>query len=274
MRSSSSIDRPRAIRMILGTAAGLFATAGTVLAITASLLARQGVAGNATAGRRDLLINGGFEQHKGVGTIPAGWQALDENLEFFGWVAPRVERSIGGVGPRTGRYMIGLATDMMGVDTNDRQYRLPRSAIFQTLTVPGGTRGTFSVYYNDLGSTALSHVSAIRLAYTIDNAEISTIKFPKELGSKPAAPGTGPGLWSKPYFRVSQKLPSTQAAVGDWSLAAIPILVETDAPEARLTLWIGIFDHQNSTELGYYRIDDASFVIDRGPPCSSSAPHR
>ena len=28
-------------------------------------------------------------------------------------------------------------------------------------------------------------------------------------------------------------------------------------------LWIGIFDHQNSTEVAYYRIDDTEFVIDR-----------
>ncbi len=222
------------------------------------------LAGSAFA-QTNLLVNGGFEDNHGVGTIPTGWQVLDEHLEYFGWIAPRVEQRVAGIGPRTGRYMLALDTEMMGVDTNDQEFFVPRAAIFQTITVPGKTRGTFSVYYNDIGSTALGHVSATRLAYTIDNTEISTIKVaePPRAGA-PAAPPR-PNTWSKSFYRVSQKLGQAPAATGDWTLASIPVLVDAGDKPVRLTLWIGIFDNQNSTEIGYWRFDDASFTTDNRP---------
>jgi hypothetical protein len=242
------------------------------------------------AGERNLLVNGSFEQHSGVGTVPEGWQVVDEHAEYYGWIAPRVERRIGRILPRSGRYMIGLDTEMMGVDTRGKDYDTPRSAIYQTITVPGRTRGTFSIYYNDIGTTALSHLSAIHLAYTINHQEIQRIEIPLPLPQEEMAPpGEGaardpapasplsippgrrllpdgslpPDTWSRAFYRVSQQMPFAEDALGDWSLASIPVRVDADEPTVKLTLWIGIFDRQNSTERGYWRIDDAAFVLDR-----------
>jgi hypothetical protein len=35
-----------------------------------------------------------------------------------------------------------------------------------------------------------------------------------------------------------------------------------------LTVWVGIFDNQDSTEVGYWRIDDAALVL--RPPAASA----
>ncbi|MBN2581951.1 MAG: hypothetical protein JXL80_02710 [Planctomycetes bacterium] len=231
-----------------------------LLALLLPLLAGAASSTQPAGGARvNLLANGGFEQHDGIGTIPRHWQVLDENFEYFGWIGPRVERQVSGILPRTGRFMVGLATDAMNVDTNDREYHIPRSAIYQTIAVPGRGRGTFAIYYNDFGSSALAHTSAIRLAYTISNDNPAHLRFPAAFSPEPAK--TKPGIWSCPFFRVSQRLPHSQTAVGDWTRAAIPVRLDRPEPEIRLTLWIGIFDHQNSTELAYYRIDDASFTL-------------
>jgi hypothetical protein len=228
------------------------------------------VAGDARADT-NLLVNSGFEENRGVGSVPVGWRAIDENFDFFGWVAPRCERSIGGIGPRSGRYMIGLDTELMGVDTNDQQSDVARAAIYQTITVPPGTRGTFSIYINDLGSTALGHVSAIRLAYTVNNTEIGTIKVAGKTDSADdRAAKSAPNTWSKPFYRVSQRLADAPDALGDWTLASIPVEVAAGDKPVQLTLWIGIFDNQNSTEIGYWRIDDASFVVER--PAATTRP--
>ena len=209
----------------------------------------------------DLLINGGFEQHDGLGTIPHGWEAVDEHFGFFRWIAPRVERRIGSVGPRSGRFFVGLDTEKLGVDTNDKDDPICRAALYQTIEVPGRCRGEFSLYYNDLGSSALSHVSAIRLAYTINSTEVSEIRYPFRAHADPPAGGGVPAVWSPPWYRVSQTLPDTHTALGDWSPASIPVSVDAGDQPVRLTLWIGIFDHQHSTELGTYRVDDARFVL-------------
>ena len=215
---------------------------------------------------RDLLVNGGFEQHHGPGTIPIGWQVIDEHFEYWGWIAPRVERRIGTVGPRSGRYLVGIDTEKLGIDSNGEYFHIPRAALFQTITLPGRTRGTFTIHYNDLGSSALAHLSTLRLAYTVNHTEISKIKIPETTGRDPAEPQARSSLWSRPYYRVSQKLPFSQTAIGDWSRASIPVVLDVGDAPVRLTLWIGVFDNQSSTELGYYRIDDASFVVDPRVP--------
>ncbi|GMU23880.1 MAG: hypothetical protein AMXMBFR13_39580 [Phycisphaerae bacterium] len=256
MPRSSSTDRVVPVQ-------GPRPAASLILALAVPLLASAAVPPTTTAPAGDpltnLLANGGFEQHDGTGTLPHNWQAVDENFEYFGWIAPRVERRLGDVLPRSGRFMVGLATDAMSVDTNGREYHIPRSALYQTLTVPGRCRGEFSIYYNDLGSTALSHTSAIRLAYSINNDNPGHLRFPAQFLAD--VDQIRPGIWSRPFFRVSQQLPDTQTAVGDWTLAKIPVRIDQSELNARLTLWIGIFDHQNSTELAYYRIDDASFIL-------------
>jgi hypothetical protein len=213
--------------------------------------------------QQNLLTNPGFEENSGTGTVPAGWHAIDENFEYWGWIAPRAERRIGDVAPRSGRYMAGLDTEMMGVDTNGSDYLIVRSGLYQTITVPGKCRGTFSIFYSDLWSTALSHVAAIRLAYTIDDTDIRSIKtpVPKDNEKLPEQPPK-PGLWSKSHYRVAQHLPHSQTAVGDWTPATLPVVVDTDRREVKLTLWIGVFENQSGTEIGYYRLDDASFVLD------------
>jgi hypothetical protein len=238
----------------------------------------------AAVASKNLLVNGGFEQHDGLGTIPHGWEAVDEHFGFFRWIAPRVERRIGDVGPRSGEFFAGLDTEKLGVNTSDKEGQICRAALYQTVMVPGRCRGRFSLYYNDLGSTALSHVSAIRLAYTVNSTEISEIRFPappqgqltadRQDGSAPALQtyraneeqptlkeDIAPAVWSEPWYRVSQKLPDSQTALGDWSPASIPVAVDAGDEPVRLTLWIGIFDHQHSTEIGYYRVDDASLVM-------------
>jgi hypothetical protein len=225
------------------------------------------VAGPAAA-QSSLLVNGGFEQNNGVGTIPVGWQVDDELFDYIGWIAPRVEREIGAILPRTGRFMAGLDSELMGVDSNGMDYDKPRAAIRQTVTVSGPARGTFSVYFNDIGSTGLAYLSVIHLAYTIDSTDIHGIRI-AERGSD-AATGTGrPGVWSRQFHRVSLKLADSRTALGDWTLASIPVSVDAVSP-VRLTVWIGIFDHQNSTEVGYWRIDDAALVLSP-PPASAPA---
>lgn len=213
--------------------------------------------------QQNLLKNPGFEENNGIGTVPAQWHAVDENFEYWGWIGPRVEREIAGIAPRSGRYLVGLDTEMMGVDTNGSDYLIARSGLYQTIPVPGRCRGTFSVFYNDLRSTALSHVAAVRLAYTIDNTDIRSIKTPVSRNNEklPEQP-PGPGVWSKSHYRVGQHLEHSQTAIGDWTLATLPVIVDTDRQEVKLTLWIGIFENQSGTEIGYYRLDDASFVAD------------
>lgn len=224
-------------------------------------------------GQQNLLRNPGFEEQAVEGAIPPGWQAVDENFEYWGWIAPRVERKIGTVVARSGRFMAGLDTEMMGVDTNGTEYHIPRSALFQTVTVPGKTRGRFSIYYNDLGSSALSHVSALRLAYSVDHAEIRRIEFPAGKGHKPDSGRLPQNLWSEPFFRVSQRLPTAYTAVGDWSFAAIDLVVNSNSQQVALTVWIGVFDHQNSTEIGYWRIDDAALILEPPPAAPSTENH-
>jgi hypothetical protein len=216
-----------------------------------------------TSAQENLLKNPGFEENDGIGAVPRDWQYIDENFEYWGWVAPRTESEIGGIVPRSGRFMAGLDTEMLGVDTNGSDYLIVRSGLYQTITVPGKCRGTFSIYYNDMWSTALSHVACIRLACTIDNTDIRSIKTPlpndnrKRGKQQPAL-----GWWSKSHYRVAQHLPHSQTAIGDWTLATLPVVIDTDRKEVQLTLWIGIFENQSGTEVGYYRIDDASFVLD------------
>lgn len=214
--------------------------------------------------QQNLLKNPGFEENNGLGTVSLNWQAIDENFEYWGWIAPRAEIEIGGIRPRSGRFMAGLDTEMMGVDTNGSDYLIVRSGLYQTITVPGKCRGTFTVFYNDLWSTALSHVASIRLAYTIDNTDIRSIKtpVPKDNEKLPKQPSK-PGLWSKSHYRVAQHLQHSQTAVGDWTLATLPVVVDTERKEVKLTLWIGIFENQSGTEIGYYRLDDAGFVLEK-----------
>lgn len=205
----------------------------------------------------NLLRNGGFEEHRGVGTIPDGWEVEDELFDYSGWIAPRVERRIGALLPRTGRFMAGMDTEQMGVDSNGRDYETPRAAIRQTVTVTGPADGVFSIFFNDTGTSGLGYLSILRLAYTLDGTAIGDIRLPEE---KPGAVEHGPGLWSRRFHRVSQNLPGTLEATGDWTRASIPVRVEAAGP-VRLTVWIGIFDNQNSTEVGYWRIDDAALEL-------------
>jgi hypothetical protein len=226
----------------------------------------------------NLIVNGGFEEHHGIGTLPLGWHAVDENIatygNCFGWIAPRVERSIGGIGPREGRFLVGIDTEMQGLDTSEDQSRYPHCALYQTITLSGNgagkVRGTFSIHYNDLGTTALAHLTMIRLSYTIDHTDMSRIEMPVTIKHERPDPHPGtPGIWSEPFFRVSQQLPYRIDVVGDWTRASIPVVVDTKGDDVKLTLWIGIFDSQSSAEIGYYRIDDAAFVLD--PPTTQPA---
>ena len=236
------------------------ATTGSVARSTVWLaLGAIFVAGYGTAAAQsNLLINGGFEQNNGIGTIPLGWQVDDELSDYFGWVAPRIERRIGEIWPRTGRFMAGLDTELMGVDIHGRDYDTPRAAIRQTVTVSGPVRGAFSVYFNDVGSTGLAYVSVIRLAYTIGSTDIRGIRLAES--NPDAGPAdVRPGLWSKRFHRVSQRLPGSRTATSDWTLASIPVVVDSASPVA-LTVWVAIFDNQDSTEVGYWRIDDAALA--------------
>ncbi len=210
--------------------------------------------------RANLLVNGGFELNAGEGTVPRGWQVVDEHAGYFGWIAPRVRAEVGGVRARSGRAMAACDTESMGVDSNGRDEETPRSALFQTIVVPAGTRGEFSLFYNDLGSSALGHISALRLGYTLDSEDIrslSVVAAGADAGA--AAEAARAGVWSRPFFRVSQRLPFHRGGAGDWARAAIPVALPAGEKPVRLTLWIGIFDNQNSTELGYWRLDDAVF---------------
>jgi hypothetical protein len=224
----------------------------------------------------NLLVNGGFEQNNGEGTIPYGWRVDDELFGYFGWIAPRVERRIGELWPRTGRFMAGLDSELMGIDSNGMDYDTPRAALRQTVTVTGPAQGTFSIYFNDIDSTSLAYISVIRLAYTIDSNDIGGIRVAERGADAPAAKGR-PGLWSRPFHRVSLKLEDSRTALGDWTKASIPVSVDAAKP-ARLTVWIGIFDNQNSTETGYWRIDDAALVLSvttaPAPSAASSQPAR
>lgn len=268
---SSSSTRRATLAIALLIPACLFAAGGTG---TRSDEGTNPPQSDSTPAPTNLLANPGFERNRGVGTIPPHWHALDQNFEYARWIAPRIERRIGDIGPRTGRYMVGLATDMLGVDTNDEEVHILRSALHQTITVPGRTRGTFSLYYNDLGSSALCHIAAIRLAYTVNTTDMTRIKFPASFNLESGPPTIGPALWSKPFFRVSQQLPHSQTAVGDWSLASIPVVMDSSDAGVQLTLWIGIFENQRSTELGYYRIDDASFTVTPAAQTRTTRPAR
>ncbi len=220
------------------------------------------LSGERAEARGSLLRNGGFEENTGVGSIPSGWGAVDENAEFWRWLAPRAERRIGGLPARSGRFMVGLDTEQLGVDTAGEAGHIPRAALYQTITVPGRTRGTFRVFYNDLGSGALAHVSAVHLAYTVDTIEIGDIGYPFGAKNDPPSRREERALWSQPFYRVEQDLPSNEEAAGDWTPSTLHVEIDEPADSVELTLWIGIFDHQNSTELGYWRIDDASFRLD------------
>lgn len=216
---------------------------------------------------KNLLVNGGFEAHGGIGTIPDGWQAVDEfvvtdTLAYTGWVAPRVEERIGGIDPRNGRYMAGLDTEMMGVDTAGADFRLPRAALHQTLTIPGRCRGTFSIHYNDMYSGALSHIAAIRLAFTVNHQVINRIVLPVvPKGQRPPPWEAVPDVWSESFYRVTKELPYVHNPVSGWKLGEIDVALDHEDETVELTLWIGIFENQDSTEIGYYRIDDAAFVL-------------
>jgi hypothetical protein len=216
---------------------------------------------------KNLLANGGFEAHGGVGTIPDGWQAVDEyvvtdNLAYTGWVAPRVESMLAGIAPRNGQFMVGLDTEMLGVDTAGADFKLPRAALYQTVTVPGRCRGTFSIHYNDVYSTALSHVPAIRLAFTANHAEMRKIVLPiVPKGQHPPAWTSVPEVWSEPFYRVTKELPFVHNPVSGWKLGEIEVALDRGEDTVELTLWIGVFENQDSTEIGYYRIDDASFAL-------------
>ncbi len=215
----------------------------------------------------NLLVNPGFEEHGGVGTIPVGWEAVDEfvvtdTMAYTGWIAPRVETRIARVPPRNGRYMVGLDTQMMGVDTADSEHTLPRSGMYQTVRVPGKCRGTFSMHYNDIYSGAIGHVSAIRLGATVNDRNMKAIKLLRVGKNEHPPKWTGaPGIWSEPFFRVTEGLPSVHNPVSGWKRGEIEIILDVPDPAVDLTLWIGIFDNQSSTEIGYYRIDDAAFVL-------------
>lgn len=220
-----------------------------------------------TAGENQL-VNGGFEQNGGPGTVPVGWEADDELFGYFGWIAPRAERRIGDLWPRTGRFMIGLDSEQMGIDSNGQDYDTPRAAIRQTVKLPGGARGVFSIYYNDIGSTGLAYISVIHLAYTIDSTDIGMIHMPQKREPQGMLVKGEPGVWSRPFHRVSQKLPGSHTSTGDWTLASIPVTVPNGS-KAEVTVWIGIFDNQNSTEVGYWRIDDASLRLEPALPVPS-----
>ena len=164
--------------------------------------------------------------------------------------------------------MAACDTESMGVDSNGEDDDTPRSAIFQTIAVPAGTRGFFSVYVNDIGSSALGHISAVRLGYTLGSEDIRRLAVPprgREPLDAPAPASAGEakeGAWSRPFFRVSESLPYHREGIGGWALASIPVTVPPGEGMARLTLWIGIFDLQHSTELGYWRLDDAAFRVE------------
>jgi hypothetical protein len=236
----------------------------TVPAIVLAAAALAAMGEPAAPEPANLLRNGGFEENRGEGTVPDRWGFVDENGDSIGWTAPRAERSIGGIGPRAGRFLAGCDTEMMGVDTNGPPDGVPRSAIFQTVRAPAGARGTFSVHYNDIGSTALGHVSALRLAYTVGGGTLGSIRTPAAGEEEAAAREARRGVWSRQFFRVSQRIPSNPEAAGDWTLASIPVAVP-GAPgggDVNITVWIGIFEPQNSTEIGYWRIDDAALILD------------
>lgn len=209
---------------------------------------------------KNLLVNPGFEDNARIGHIPQGWRAVDENEEYWGWVGPRVERRISEVIPRTGTFMVGLASEVMGVDTNGEDFFTPRSALYQTIRVPGRCRGVFSVYYNDLETELLGHASTTRLAYSVNHADIHRITVPvspqPSLEDEPR-----PDFWSRKYFCVNQYQPLNYESTGDWTLIAMPVIVDTDEPEVDLTLWIGVFENQSGTAVAYWRYDDASFTL-------------
>jgi hypothetical protein len=157
--------------------------------------------------------------------------------------------------------MIGLDSEQMGIDSHGQDYDTPRAAIRQTVKLPGGARGTFSVFYNDMGTTGLAYLSVIRLAYTINSTDVRSIRTPPKRLPQAAAGKAEPGVWSKPFHRVSHRLPLSHAALGDWTLGSLPVDVPRGSA-VELTVWIGIFDNQDSTEIGYWRIDDASLRLE------------
>jgi hypothetical protein len=249
------------------------ASLGLLAALSAGLLAaafRDGEDPPRRAeGTPNLLTNPGFEFSAVEGGIPQSWKVVDENADYFGWIAPRAVSLSGNVRPRSGRFMAACDTESMGVDSNGEDYPTPRGALFQTISVPAGVQGTFSVYYNDLGSSALGHISSMRLGYTIESEEIGKLRVPTtERATDPVSIKADSAIreatWSRPFFRVSQRLPYHTDGIGDWALASIPVAVPEGSQGVRLSLWIGIFDQQNSTEVGYWRVDDASFRLEQG----------
>jgi hypothetical protein len=215
------------------------------------------VAGAPVIAGPNLLVNGGFEQNNGVGTVPPGWDTDDELFDYLGWIAPRIERQIGSVMPRSGRFMIGLDSEQMGIDSNGMDYDTPRAAIRQTISVPGGTDAEFQVFYNDVGSTGLAYISVIRLAYSINSTDVRAIRMASKKTPAASTEAIQAGVWSRPFHRVSQQLSRSHHSTGDWTPASIRIRVPP-GQSVKLTVWIGIFDNQNGTEVGYWRVDDAS----------------
>lgn len=226
-----------------------------VLAVVSSVRAESKASGE------NLLVNGGFERNGGVGTVPEGWKTVDGDGDYFGWVGPRAEQRLGGVGARSGRWFAGLDTEKMGVDSNGQEYAKPRSAICQTVEIPRGSNGIFRLYYNDEGTTSLAFLSVIRLGYTIDSDSISAFQGIVNEGPGEAPSRSGAGMWSQRFHRVGHDAHQNVESLGGWTLAELPVTVPPGEGKARLTLWIGVFDNQNSSELGYWRVDDASLVL-------------
>lgn len=219
---------------------------GLVVLTTASVLAQN------------LLFNGDFEINQGPGTVPHGWQAVDECAGYEGWVAPRCELVCGEVLPFDGRWMVAVDTERMNVDTTGEDFATPRAALYQTIQVHRGVQGTFRVRYNDNGSSSGAWVSCLRLGYTVDDERISAIGPPAEM-APPQESGNIPATrWGPALYKTSVD----NGGTGDWTEAALPVVVPPGAGLANLTLWIGVFDNSSGDETGYWRVDAATFELD------------
>ncbi len=204
------------------------------------------MAGGETAQKPNEIINGDFEIQPVRGTIPNGWKAWDENAGYERWIACRSEQILAGVLPYHGEWMAAIDTDRMGVNTNGEDFGTVRAALYQTLEMPRGIRGVFRIRYNDLGSTSGAWVSGIRLGCTIDSEDLNDLAIP-ETGKTPA--------WTRLYYKAAIE----NGGTGDWMTATLPVEVPPGEGNARVTLWIGIFDNSSGTEVGYWRVDDARF---------------
>lgn len=196
--------------------------------------------------RHNELVNGDFEIQAVAGTVPFGWKAWDENAGYEHWMACRSERILAGVLPWRGEWMAAIDTDRIGVNTNGEDFGTPRAALYQTLELPRGTEGVFSLRYNDLGSTSGAWVSAIRLGCTIDSENLNDLTVP-EAAKAPS--------WSKPFYKTAVE----NGGKGDWTRAKIPVHIPPGEGNAKVTFWIGVFDNSSGTEIGYWRVDDARF---------------